>query len=274
MKKNILIKQDIIKYNKCKYILMNTKFEKIYVISVPSYKERYEFMKTQLTDLGIDFEFIWGTDFGNINHDALDYNIIYPQLFERNNKSTGKDFSCTVSHYNAIFQAYEFGYNNVLIIEDDVCFTKNKTLIHEMLNDIPDDADFVTYDPRFIYDEDLNKFYDSLNNCNELFMKDMGQYFFMFGGMLYGLMNRQTMKLYLDSQRNSFHMSDHVCGLFSNVSVNKYIAAKCICTDEYNIESNFNKCIMNEYKNNFTEKYYLTNNDFYNPDKYHVFARL
>ena len=252
---------------------MKTKFEKIYVVSVPSYKNRYNFVKQQLDDLGIDFEFVWGTDLGNINTDSLGNKIIYPQLFEVQTNCTGKDFSCTINHYNAVLQAYEFGYKNVLIMEDDICFIKDKNLIQQMLTEIPDDADFITYDPRFCYQQDFESFEYNLKNCNSLYLKNEPyDYKFMFGGILYAIMNRKTMKLYLDNQRKQLVMSDHVKGLFQKVSVNKYIGAKCICTDQLNIQAKFN--IKNTpYINNYGWKEILNINNFYIPSKYHSCER-
>lgn len=252
---------------------MNTIFEKIYIISMPTYKNRIEFMKKQLDDLGIQYSFIFGTDFDNIKNDSINNEIKYPQLFSNEYLNcTGKDFSCTVSHYNAVYQAYEFGYNNVLIIEDDVCFLKDKEFIKKYLTNIPKDADFVTYDPRFWIDNDFEMFKYDLINCKDMFIKDNGQYKFMFGGMVYGIMNRQTMKLYLENQRKKFCMSDHVSGLFKDVTINKYISSQCICTDHYNIFNNFD----NKYKE-YINNYYGVNNlkveDFYIPQKYDIFER-
>jgi len=219
---------------------MNIPFDKVYVLSLPSFKSRCKFMKAQLDDLEISFNFNWGIDLGNINKDSLGYKIQYPQLFEEEQLCTGKDFSCTLNHYSAVYKAYEFGCNSILIFEDDLCFIKDKNLIEQSLNNIPKDADFVTWDPRFGIPEDINQFSKDLDlNQQKLYFKDNGQYRFMFGGMMYAIMNRKTMELYLNNQRKKLYMSDHVQGLFMNVTVNKYISTKCLCTDQLNIETNF-----------------------------------
>ena len=253
---------------------MKIKFEKVYVLSVPNYKIRYNFVKQQLDDLGIDFEFVWGVDLGNINTDALGYKIHYPQLWEFEKHCTGKDFSCTINHYSAVLQAYEFGYNNVLIMEDDICFVKDKKLIQQMLTNIPEDADFVTYDPRFGWTCDFEKFEYNIKHCESLFMKNnYDDYKLIFGGILYGIMNRKTMKLYLDNQRKNLMMSDHVKGLFTDISVNKYISTKCICTDELNILTKFNPKDVS-YINNYKFNELLNIDKFYIPQQYHVHERL
>ena len=244
---------------------MNISFNKVYVLSLPSFKSRYIFMKKQLDDLGIAFNFNWGIDLGNINRDSLGYKIQYPQLFEYEKLCTGKDFSCSLNHYSAVYKAYEFGCNSILIFEDDLCFIKDKNLIEQSLNNIPQDADFVTWDPRFCLLEDINQFNKDLDlNQQKLYFKDNGQYQFMFGGMMYAIMNRKTMKLYLDNQRKKLYMSDHIQGLFMNVIVNKYISTKCLCTDQFNIETNFitnKQGYICQYKN-------LNVNDFYTPNEF------
>ena len=145
---------------------MKIPFDKIYVLTLPSYKERQNFIINQFKKLELNFDFIYGTDFGNINTDSLGYKIHYPQLWEYETHCTGKDFSCTISHYNAVYNAYEFNYDNVLILEDDICFIKNKELLETVLNNIPNNADFVTYDPRFWYDKDFNQFHNDIKTSN------------------------------------------------------------------------------------------------------------
>ena len=252
---------------------MKTIFNKIYVLTIPQNKKRIEFIKYQFNELGLNFEFIYGTDFGNIKYDATGNEIVYPNLYTYLN-SNGKDFGCTINHYNAILQAYEFGYNNVLVIEDDICFIKDKKLIEHYLNNLPEDADFVTWDPRFWYDDDFNNFYEDLLNTNELYINENYKYNFMFGSMMYAIMNRETMKLYLDNQRSMLNISDHVQGLFMNVTVNKYICSRCLLTDQFNIEYNFNYTKQNKaWKNNYKDKENFTRDYFYIPENFQSFTR-
>ena len=254
---------------------MKVPFYKAYVLTLPSFKDRSIFINNQLNDLEIDYQFIFGTDFGNINTDAQGKEIQYPNLYDYNYKSTSRDFSCAITHYNAVYQAYEFGFDKVLIMEDDICFIKNKKLIESVFNSIPEDADFVTYDPRFWEDSDFIKFKDKLKyNKNSDYIKDNNEYIFMFGGLLYAIMNRKTMEIYLNSQRNKLSVADHVQGLFRNPIVNKYICSKCICTDQFNIKNNFNiKEIKTDYKSYLCNYDNLDVNNFYKPDKYNEFFR-
>lgn len=51
---------------------MKTQFDKIYVLSLITNKDRQEFIKYQFNELGLDFEFIYGFDFHNFNVDFPD----------------------------------------------------------------------------------------------------------------------------------------------------------------------------------------------------------
>ena len=44
---------------------MKTQFEKIYVLSLITNKDRQNFIKYQFNKLGIDFEFIYGVNYYN-----------------------------------------------------------------------------------------------------------------------------------------------------------------------------------------------------------------
>lgn len=130
---------------------MKTKFEKIYVISLITNKDRQEFIKYQMRKLDLDYEFIYTINYHKIKYDNNGNEIKYPVYFtEYDHLDDIATFGCALAHYQAILQAYEFGYNNVLVLEDDICFLKDKTIIENYLNNIPGDAEFITYNPRFI----------------------------------------------------------------------------------------------------------------------------
>ena len=156
-------------------------------------------------------------------------------------------------------------------MEDDICFIKNKELIETILNNIPEDADFITYDPRFNNENDIKQFNKDLEkNKDKLYFKDNGQYDFMIGGLLYAIMNKQTMKLYLNNQRNNICMPDTIKGIFNNVCINKYVSSNNICTDQFNIKNNFNEGEFIWYRNNYKK---LCISNFYVPKNYHILER-
>ena len=252
---------------------MQTEFDKIYIISLITNKDRQEFIKYQMNELGLDFEFVYGVDFKSLTNDAINIPIIYPEMYDNGTCKEAGTYGCAITHYQAVLQAYEFEYNNVLIIEDDVCFIKNKNLIEEYLNNIPKDADFINFDPRFLLEEEHNNLIDEIKNNNDNYLKISDNYQKMCGGMMYGLMNRNTIKLYLDNQRKNLHTADRVLGLWKFPKVKRYISLKCICSDQFNISSNFDINMHVSYRNIYNEINKINIEDFYKPKEYHIFSR-
>lgn len=262
---------------------MKTQFEKIYVLSLITNHSRQEFIKHQFNELGIEFEFLYGSTFYNIINDAHGNKIEFPNVWPWKEHGSGRSFGCTLSHYNAVSFAYELGYNNVLIIEDDICFIKNKELIEYYLNNIPEDADFITWDTRFSWEPQYNEFLniikydlDKLLNkqVNNNFIELTNHWHALCGGMMYGLMNRNTMKLYLDNQNNKFTISDKVQNIFetSNDSkIKRYMGTHCICLGQYLLENWFNDAYQTIgycYKTPYEYIDKLDINNFFKPNNF------
>ena len=254
---------------------MKTQFDKIYVITLISNKDRQEFIKYQMNELGLDFEFIYGTDFYNLTHDRYGNNINYPNLiFECPHLDNIKMYGCTLSHYQAILQSYEFGYNNVLIIEDDMCFNKDLNLVEYYLNNIPADIDFITYTARFINIEEINQFNKILRGNKKVNNKfiNLENLNGLCGTGMYGIVNRETMKLYLDNQRAKLSCADHINGIFKKPIINRCTTLYAICTDQFNLQKQ-NNLNQNDYEwgifcyqqFNIIKSF----NNFYTPQIYH-----
>ena len=253
---------------------MKTIFDKIYVISLITNHSRQKFIKEQFNNLNIDFEFIYGTDFYNIRRDYKGSIINWPETYIGDTQISGS-FGCSLTHYQGILQAYEFGYNNVLMIEDDICFIKNPKLIEYYLNNIPEDADFVTWDPRFIRKNEYDIIFNQIKNSNNYWIELRDDINYLIGTLMYGLMNRDIMKLYLDNQRKLFNIADSVLNIwrFPNENIKRYVAAKCMCADQLNIKHNFkinDMSYTNIYKNINKS---LSNNLFAKPNEYLMLSR-
>lgn len=252
-------------------MINKTQFDKIYVISLIFNKDRQEFIKYQMKELDIDFEFIYGIDFYNFKKDAANNDINWCDVYGyvKDNNILSRNFGCTISHYKAILQAYELGYNNVLVIEDDICFIKDEQRIIKYLNNIPQDSDFVTFDTRFKSTEENTEYNNCvklINNSNNMFIELPNNYDLLVGGMMYGIMNRKTMQLYMNNQHEILHMSDNIIGIFEQPNIKRYISSKCLCTDCYNIKTNFNvhdtayKCIYKDIEKLTIDNFYIKEN--------------
>lgn len=256
---------------------MKTQFDKIYVLSLISNKDRQEFIKYQMNELDIDFEFIYGIDFFNLKYDRFGNEIIYPDLVKEweaylNNVNV---YGCALAHYQAILQAYEFGYNNVLVLEDDCCFIKDKEILSYYLNNIPKRCDFITFTARFLWKDEFDKFnklislYNHNKKYDKKYIKLSNTYNSLVGGGMYGIMNRKIMELYLNNQRANLNVADHIKDIFECPSINRYTVFDAICIDQYNRihYKNYNECYEQCYiQCNFIKEIDL----FYKPNKYHI----
>lgn len=257
---------------------MKTQFDKIYVLSLITNKDRQEFITYQFNQLGLDFEFVYGIDFYNFKGITWpDVNYYWHWLKHVN---PTRNFGCTLTHYQAVMQAYYLGYNNVLILEDDVCLNINASLWEDMLNNIPNDADFVTYDPR-IYNEDQNQQISDYINSSSKYVHIKND-FYICGGAMYGIMNRNTMNLYLDSQHQHFVMSDHVEHFFEDINIEnfvidkRYIPTECLFVDQFTYNKWFihnDATFMSGYNNNYVKYKKYSKDDFFMPNKWLIESR-
>ena len=258
---------------------MKTKFEKIYVVSLITNKDRQKFIKEQFDDLGIEFEFIYGIDF--VNFEGIDWVDLSKDVYLSNGDkrfTTTHVFGCGMSHYQAVNQTYHLGYNNVLIIEDDVCMNKDKQMLEEVFNNIPECADYITYDIR-PKTEFAKKYLDKIFFNTETLYQNMLA-FELWGGAMYGIMNRKTMELYLNNQHKHFTLADAVDGIWHapGPTLNRYLCKKCVYIDQYTYEKSFvrnnDKFVIGYTSVSFTSDLnkYKNKDDFYCPPKFDIFT--
>jgi len=253
--------------------VMKTVFDKVYVITLITNKERQEFMSRQLKMLGLNFEFIYGCDYYNFKH------VTFPDVYKYTKDAflggSPKSFGCAIGHYQAILQSYHFGYKNVLIIEDDVCFNKDISMIADMFSNVPDDADLLDFDPRCWTKENQDKMVKLINESDSNYVK-IGNDIKTCGTALYAIMNRDCMELYLDNQRNYLVQSDWVKGFWEEPIINRYIPTKCVYIDQLN----YQKFLIWKENNPvyYVDSLYLrdgkyTERNFFKPNVFHTCSR-
>ena len=79
---------------------------------------------------------------------AFDLSKILPEkILDDVNKNVSlfPIFGCVLSHYTCVKSAKLFGYKKILILEDDMCFLKNKETLELFFNNLPDDWDYIKY---------------------------------------------------------------------------------------------------------------------------------
>ena len=121
-------------------------FDKIYVINLLSRPDRRKFMTEQLSNNGFlgdvtsqdKFEFVDAVKIPGFNDNVT-------KAFNEENQSefnTGL-FFCTMEHYRILKRALYYGYDRVLILEDDACFLKDSEKVFDALDKVPSDAHLI-----------------------------------------------------------------------------------------------------------------------------------
>lgn len=115
--------------------MLNKYFSNIYVISCESFKDRQEHIITHFSELGLDFQFIMSPDADN--------------LMDQENISSS-ELSLIFGHMQCIQDAIRFGYDRILICEDDVEFipSVNKEF-NKFISKIPEDWKFLQLGNQF-----------------------------------------------------------------------------------------------------------------------------
>jgi GR25 family glycosyltransferase involved in LPS biosynthesis len=111
------------------YSILNTFFQKIYVITCFELSERHEFIKKQFDDLKLNYEFVIAPD---------------QYMFQENYLSVSEQ-SLVYAHTNSIKNAIIKNYKQILICEDDVFFNKTLSIIdiQNFLLTLPKDWNFL-----------------------------------------------------------------------------------------------------------------------------------
>lgn len=127
-----------------------------------SYPLVSELKRVGILDSGI-FEMVYSVNMpANIAYYERMNGFEFPE-----NRLDDRYIHVTMTHYQKIKEAYELGYQRILIIEDDILFLNNIDTIHKILLNIPDKGDIILYDyvePKEIGDENDPPHMDKINS--------------------------------------------------------------------------------------------------------------
>ena len=119
--------------------LLNQFFDKIYVITLPSLKERQEFIKKSLK--GLNYEFYYGVVGKELDVKKLIQEGIYSDDLAKSYWSKSSlpkgHIACSWSHRNLYDHIIENSIQRTLILEDDALFTSDISSIQAALGELP-----------------------------------------------------------------------------------------------------------------------------------------
>ena len=113
----------------------NKYFDHIYVLSKPSSFDRRKILDKEFERIGLkNYQYCYGFE-----NNLIDYSKYY------NNDIKKEHIMTTIGHYSIIKTAYELGYENILIFEDDVRFLKDLNKIQEQLDIFQNEKDNIDF---------------------------------------------------------------------------------------------------------------------------------
>ncbi len=122
-------------------------FDKIFVVTIPRFKDRQERVSERLR--GLPFEFFYGQDKEQIDEKAMlaagEYAPQLTQTYSRRKQNLMKgEIACAISHKNLYKHIIHQGLKRVLVLEDDVVIIEeNMQHLKEALAELPENWDLV-----------------------------------------------------------------------------------------------------------------------------------
>lgn len=107
--------------------ILNEIFDKILVITIPSFDDRIENMKQRLE--GVEYEFFYG---------AYGRDIDVEYYRSKGSRLTRGQLGCALSHYQIYQKMIDENLDNVLILEDDCVFNENVVELPEYYSELPE----------------------------------------------------------------------------------------------------------------------------------------
>jgi glycosyl transferase family 25 len=130
--------------------LLESYFDRIFVISIARASERQARVKEHLE--GLSFEFFTGTDKQTLDWPKITASAdIYDEAKSKKFNRVGKgmiagEVACALSHRRLYSHIIEMGYKRVLVFEDDVVpLQDNLSLLPSVLLELPEDWDLIYF---------------------------------------------------------------------------------------------------------------------------------
>lgn len=123
---------------------LKKKFDKIYLLTLSSRLDRSRSALNMLKNIGLEDE----NDLTVIYATPFPHNDIIADAFNRTNRgrfTKPNEYDCSRNHYSIIKQAYDLGYESILVLEDDIQFIKDFDKFNEYVDAITEDYDILQF---------------------------------------------------------------------------------------------------------------------------------
>lgn len=245
--------------------LLARRFNKIYVLTMSTRNDRRPGIFNMLVSIGYNPDKIEHKDKVTfIYATPWPYNelIVYyiNTAYSRQCFSKPNEYDCVRNHYSIIKQSFDLGYENILILEDDIRFLK-PSLLNPLLENIPEDFDIIRFNGFSTMDSAKN--FMNLYNQGTLYVKNPNTKLWNAG--CYGL-SRKGMKYYIEYIDKNLWVADgplydvpdyinyYISTIPGAIQVDKEVIASDIRNNQ-NDSINYNK--DNTYECLIDKTYYI-----------------
>lgn len=131
--------------------IINDYFDKVYVLSLRRSHDRHKTLKNTLN--GLDYEIHWGVDAKELKFEELvEKEVYHPYITKLLKKKKGEkvknmslpQIACSMSHGNILKDVIDNGYDNALILEDDIIIEgKDVEHLKYSLDELPENWDLL-----------------------------------------------------------------------------------------------------------------------------------
>lgn len=135
--------------------ILSKYFDKIYCVNLDTRPDRLEKVQKEFTRVGFD--------------DISRYSAINGKHVKHSSNLLNGEIGILQTHINIINNSIKENFKNVLIMEDDVCFTDEINKIEEYLKMVPEDWDMIYFGANHISGKALVKINDKIVRLNHSF---------------------------------------------------------------------------------------------------------
>ena len=238
------------------YEILKSKFDICYVLNLSHRQDRRDNMEKQFSLMNFDdintspwlrYHFTTSFPYNNIIADTFNKT-------KRGGFTKANEYDCSRNHYAIVKECYDRGFNNILVMEDDIKFYKDQNLFLDFINNIPNDYDILqfggfTTDPNAKYI--LNKW-----NNKEYWVKHKNVLFW--NASMYAL-SRKGMSYYIAFMNKFFWVAD---GPLYKAPLNDKIVNTYISTIPLVIQEDKNK-MSSDIRNNKNDNINYNNDNIY-----------
>ena len=218
---------------------MKFPFDKIYCLHLAEREDRHKNLLNELSVVGLfDSTNIWWTCFRPFSEIAgnsittLKTEYYHERSMERNNVMAGV-FNCALEHYTIVKQSYLRGFDNILIMEDDIKFDVDKSVLEKAISLIPNDYDLI----RFWSTEYIAENLSAYNGEEDLYVKITDRGNIVSNSTLCYALSRKGMERYIKVMDDMFIPADVPFNYFNVNKLNVYRLNYKVCEPNNSFKS-------------------------------------